>query len=169
MKMQNLTVLLSLSLTALLSGSVMAGPVAAPEAFEYLKGLEGKWVVQNGKPDAPQWEFEVTSRGSAIVERLLIGTEKEMTTVYHLDNDRLIGTHYCQMKNQPHIVAVSKEGDNLNFECDGNVTNTKSHQEQHMHNVRYKRMGEDVEVSMDIVKEGQIVSAPAFRLTRLKE
>ena len=110
----------------------MAGPAAAPEAFEYLKGLEGKWVVQNGKPDAPQWEFEVTSRGSA-------------------------------------IVAVSKEGDNLNFECDGNVTNTKSHQEQHMHNVRYKRMGEDVEVSMDIVKEGQIVSAPTFRLTRLKE
>jgi hypothetical protein len=72
---------------------------AAPEAFEYLKALEGKWVVQNGKPDAPQWEFEVTSRGSAIVERLLIGTEKEMTTVYYLDNDRLIGTHYCQMKN----------------------------------------------------------------------
>ena len=87
-------------------------------AFNYIKGLEGKWVVQGGKEGVFGWEFVVTSRGGVIVERLKVGTPTEMTTVYHLDNGVLVGNHYCQLQNQPNLTAVTSETEgDLHFLC----------------------------------------------------
>jgi hypothetical protein len=49
-------------------------------ALEYLKDLKGKWVVQGGDKGEFGWEFDVTSRGSVVTERLKVGTPTEMTT-----------------------------------------------------------------------------------------
>ena len=57
------------------------------------------------------WTFDLTSRGGAVVERLKVGTPTEMTTVYHLENGKLIGDHYCQLGNQPHLTAVRMDGE----------------------------------------------------------
>ena len=76
-------------------------------AFNYIKGLEGKWVVQGDEEGIFGWEFDVTSRRGVIIERLKVGTPAEMTTVYHLDNGILVGNHYCQLQNQPHLTAVT--------------------------------------------------------------
>ena len=39
-------------------------------AFNFLKELEGKWVVQGGKEGVFGWEFDLTSRDGVIIERL---------------------------------------------------------------------------------------------------
>ena len=57
-----------------------------------------------------------------------------MLTVYNLDNGILRANHFCQLQNQPNLVAVASETEgDLNFLCDGQVGNTKTHDELHMH------------------------------------
>jgi len=105
-------------------------------ALEYLKALEGKWVIQGGDEGPFGWEFDVTSRRSVVVERLKVGTPTEMVTVYHLDDGTLMASHFCQLGNQPHLTVVHSEieGD-LHFECDGNLGGAETHAELHMHGV----------------------------------
>ncbi|MCK7511304.1 MAG: hypothetical protein MZV70_49445 [Desulfobacterales bacterium] len=47
--------------------------------------------------------YRITANGSVVLETLFPGTDHEMLTLYHLDNDRLGLTHYCAMGNQPRM------------------------------------------------------------------
>jgi hypothetical protein len=49
--------------------------------------------------------YRVVSNGSALEETLHVGKEETMVTMYHLDGDRLMVTHYCAAGNQPRMVA----------------------------------------------------------------
>jgi hypothetical protein len=137
-------------------------------AFSYLKGLEGKWVVQGDEEGVFGWEFDVTSRGRVIVERLKVGTPTEMTTVYHLDNGLLIGNHYCQLQNQPKLTAITSdtEGD-LHFLCDGKVGNTQSHDELHMHGVHFQKKDTSLLIWMDMFKNGKLDFETRYELFRV--
>jgi hypothetical protein len=101
-----------------------------------LKSLAGDWVAadKDGKPtDAVVSSIRVTAGGNTVQETLFPGTEKEMVTMYHLDGDGLILTHYCMLGNQPRMRAESG-GDvkKIAFKfLDG--TNLKSSDDQHMH------------------------------------
>lgn len=136
-------------------------------AFEYLKGLEGQWVVNGGKDSALRWTFEVTTDGRYMIERFAVGTPSEMTTVYYLENGLLIADHYCDVDNRPHLRAVSMaaEGD-LHFICDGDVGNTQSHDELHMHGVHFQKKGDDVVVWIDMLENGKVKARPTFTLVR---
>ena len=135
--------------------------------MEFLRGLEGTWVVQDGDEGPFGWSFEVTSRGSPVLERLKVGTPTEMSTTYHLDNGALLAAHFCQLENQPHLRAVRSEleGD-LHFLCDGDVGNTASHAELHMHGVHFRRDGERLRVWMDMVKDGEVAFETSYSLVR---
>ena len=135
--------------------------------FDYLAGLEGEWIVDGGEEGIFGWEFELTSRGGVILERLKVGTPAEMTTVYHLDDGLLIGKHFCQLQNQPTLSAVvsETEGD-LHFLCDGNVGNTKSNDELHMHGVHFQRSDKGLVIWMDMMKDGEIAFETRYHLQR---
>ena len=45
--------------------------------------------------------FRVIAGGSAVVETTGAGTPNEMTTVFHMDGDQLLQTHYCALLNAP--------------------------------------------------------------------
>ena len=136
-------------------------------AFDYLKGLEGQWVVDGGKEGMFGWKFDVTSRGGIVVERLKVGTPTEMATVYHLEDGRLFADHYCQLGNQPHLTAVSMdlEGD-LHFVCDGDVGSTQSHAELHMHGVHFQKKGHSIVVWMDMFENGKVAFQTSYTLVR---
>ena len=106
-----------MSVTLILIGVSLAALAGTPEpvngphpdseaALDYLRGLEGRWVVRGGAEGPFGWEFEVTSRGGVVVERLKVGTPTEMATVYHLENGSLVAAHYCQLGNQPRLTCV---------------------------------------------------------------
>lgn len=147
-------------------------PVSSPHpdreaAFDYLRGLEGRWVVR-GEDEGPfGWEFEVTSRGSVVVERLKVGIPTEMTTVYHLDNDGLVASHFCQLGNQPHLRAVASEAEgDLHFECNGDVTSAGSHAELHMHGVHFQKKGDSMLIWMDMLENGEVAFETSYELVR---
>ena len=100
-------------------------------AFDKLKTLEGNWKgMNNGQP--VEISYELMSGGSALVETLMPKDEPTMVTVYHLDGDKLMMTHYCSAGNQPRMVAdISSDDNELNFEF-VEVTNLKDDSDGHM-------------------------------------
>ncbi|MFT5422279.1 MAG: hypothetical protein ACI89L_000036 [Phycisphaerales bacterium] len=162
-------VLVTLSLTACAShrAPAVASQAENQAAFEYLRDLEGPWVVDGGAEGTFGWEFDITSKGGVILERLKVGTPTEMTTVYHLEDSALVASHFCQLGNQPRLLAVDSQADgDLHFDCDGDVGSAESHNELHMHGVHFKKQGDSVRIWMDMVKDGEIAFETSYTLVR---
>jgi hypothetical protein len=70
-------------------------------AFDQLKSLAGHWEGTNSEGHKVDVSYEVISNGSVVMERLHPGNEPDMITMYALDGDRILVTHYCSMGNQP--------------------------------------------------------------------
>ena len=83
-------------------------PSPAREGFERFKKLEGKWQGRSTKGWEETISFKTIAAGSVVVENSFDAHPNEtMMTMYHLDGDRLMLTHYCVSKTQPRLVATS--------------------------------------------------------------
>jgi hypothetical protein len=99
-------------------------------AFEKLKSLEGSWAGKGSEGQALQVSFRVTSNGSAIMSE--VQRPEDMITMFHLDGDRLMMTHYCGAGNQPRMLGtVSPDGKTITFNF-LDATNVLSTQPGHM-------------------------------------
>ena len=88
---------------------------AAQKSFEELKALEGTWEGKslNGQP--LEVAYRVTSNGSAIMSE--IKGKEDMISLFNLDGDRVLLTHYCAVGNQPRMVAsASTDGKTFTFD-----------------------------------------------------
>ena len=114
---------------ALCAGSAL-GQSDAHAAFEKLKSLQGSWTGKGSEGQSLQVSFRLTSNGSAIMSE--IATPENMITMFHLDGDRLMMTHYCGAGNQPRMVGtLAPDGKTLSFNfLDG--TNMLNSQPGHM-------------------------------------
>jgi hypothetical protein len=81
----------------------------AQSSFDRLKSLVGEWegVAGEGKP--AKASYRLVSNGSTLEETLKPGEEDPMITVYHLDGDRIMVTHYCGAGNQPRMVTSAND------------------------------------------------------------
>lgn len=118
----------------------------AQTRLEKLKKLAGTWkgTAQFGdeKSDAT-FVYKVVGAGSAVQESLFVDTPHEMLTVYTVDGDDLVLTHYCAAGNQPFMKAA-KGGDanTIQFEF-VRAGNMKSDKEMHMHNGKITFVDDD--------------------------
>ena len=105
----------------------------AHASFEKLKALQGTWTGKNSQGDPLQVIFRTTSAGSAVLSE--IEGKEDMITMFHMDGNRLMMTHYCGAGNQPRMVAkASPDGKTFTFDfVDGTnlVPPTTGHM-QHM-------------------------------------
>src|ERR1700733_13839310 len=93
-------------------GDDKAGEKPAPQVtnagLEKMKKLAGTWVTadKDGKPtDQVASIIKVTAGGSAVHETIFPGQPHEMVSVYTVDGQDLIMTHYCVLGNQPRMKA----------------------------------------------------------------
>jgi hypothetical protein len=123
---------LSFAILASLTASAFAES-DAQKSFDKLKTLSGSWEGKNAS-DRLQVTFRVTSNGSAIMSEMVANPD-DMITMFNLDGDRLILTHYCASGNQPRMLGkLSPDGKTMNFDfLDG--TNLNSAQAGHMHHL----------------------------------
>ncbi len=110
---------------------------SAAAAFNKLKTLAGTWeaTTEKGKVTTT---YEVVSNGSAILERLKVPGETEMVTLYNLDGNKLVLTHYCSAGNQPRMEAsgLSPDGELVfNFAGGDNLSDPNA---GHMHHAVLK-------------------------------
>lgn len=129
---------LVLAASATLAGTDTGPAVTKNASFEALKALAGTWTGPAGPAgsEAPEATvvYTVTGAGSALEERMFPGTPHEMVTMYHMDGDALVLTHYCAAGNQPRMKLASSDGKTLSFAFDGG-TNMKAG-DMHMHEAK---------------------------------
>lgn len=157
------------------STSPSARPAAptcdANAAFEKLKKLAGTWVDADAKGDdaKPVSVFRVTAAGSAVVETLFPSQDHEMITVYHLDGDSLMLTHYCAAGNQPRMRASRFVDGKLKMDFAG-ATNLKSDKDTHMHDALLTFVDDDhFQSEWTHYIQGKADSSVKFNLVRRKE
>jgi hypothetical protein len=77
----------------------------AQASFDKLKTLVGQWEGALAGSTS-KVSYRLVSNGSVLEETMQNGPEDTMITIYHLDGDRLMVTHYCGAGNQPRMVAA---------------------------------------------------------------
>ncbi|HJZ95893.1 MAG TPA: hypothetical protein VKE70_05270 [Candidatus Solibacter sp.] len=92
-----------LTICALATAGIAGEPNAidAKAAFSRLKSLAGEW--KSAKDE--RLSIELIAGGTSLVERESAEDRPVMVTVYHLDGNRLLLTHYCMAGNQPRMQA----------------------------------------------------------------
>jgi len=88
-----------------------AGGPGARAQFDQLKTLAGKWEGKSPDGHTSNTTYEVISSGTALLERM---AHDSMTSMYHVDGDRVLLTHYCAVGNQPRL-ALAAEGNVYTF------------------------------------------------------
>lgn len=84
----------------------------ATKAFDRLKSLAGNWQGKGGEMEC-RLTYEVVANGSCVMETCEMSghPEGKMITMYHMDGDHLMLTHYCMARNQPRMRATEFSGD----------------------------------------------------------
>ena len=148
-------------------------PVALPaqsagtQAFDAIKALKGDWEGKMSDGTVVTTSFRTTAAGSAVLQMIGEGTEMEMPTVYHLDGDRLMATHYCAAQNQPRMVLEPGQDPSkaLKFKF-LDVTNLKSPEAGHMNGVAFRFTDRDHMRQEWIYRENGKESPEVFDLVR---
>jgi hypothetical protein len=105
---------IAVSILFVLAATVAVAQSDAKATFERLKSLNGIWEgkTSNGAPF--KITFRTISGGSAVLSE--ITGEENMVTMFHVDNDRVLATHYCAAGNQPRMQAsMSPDGKTITF------------------------------------------------------
>ena len=114
----------------LFTASAFAAPIAQ-QSFEQIKALAGNWEGKGSDGKTVDVSFKVMGNGSSVVSEINAPGDN-MVSVFHMDKDRLLITHYCGAGNQPRMKATaSSDGKTLTFDfVDG--TNLTPSQIGHM-------------------------------------
>lgn len=97
------------------NSSVLAKQIKSTTTTQFatIAALTGEWQVQ----ELPSLRivFEKSVGGSVIIEKWIRGNETHSLTIYHLDGERLIATHYYPQGNQPRLSAPVSDMDVTRF------------------------------------------------------
>jgi hypothetical protein len=120
---------------------------SALTAFERIKKLEGTWRSRSTKGWEERQQFRLIAKGTAVASQSMpvpsvdaskgdTAPDAPMLTVFHMDGDHLLLTHYCEAGNQPRMLATALEdgGRTVRFAF-LDATNMASRTTGHMHAV----------------------------------
>ena len=136
----------------------------AASAMAFLTSTAGEWQSgpqhEHGGP-APAGNRNAVSvktkaAGSAVVHTYAQGTPGEMETIFHMNGDELLLTHYCALQNAPvlRFVKSNKPGE-LKFEFKGG-TNFDAKVDAHLHESTFQIKDKDtVEQSSTVFANGK--------------
>jgi len=165
--MKNVTRCMAVSiLFALVISPGYAGDAASH--FARMKSLAGTWKGTGPEGKSVTVTYEVVANGSVVMERMQTEGEPAMITMYHLDGDDLMMTHYCSAMNQPRMKAKATEADNtVAFELI-DITNLAKPTDGHMQKMRLTFQDEEHITTHWTFKKGDQEHSTPFELQRVK-
>lgn len=151
------------------SAGLHAAEIDSKAAFARLKTLVGEWQA-NTKMGKATLTYELIAGGTSLVERESAERMPAMMTVYHLDGDRLMMTHYCMAGNQPRMQARhfdAKSGE-LRFTF-LDATSLAGADSGHMRNVTFRIAGHDkLSTDWEFYERGKSKNTESFEYTRVR-
>jgi hypothetical protein len=127
------TLRIALALLVVLTSALALAASDAQKTFEQLKALSGSWEGKASDGQPAQVAYRLTANGSALMSE--IKSKEDMITMFNLDGERLLMTHYCGAGNQPRMLAsASPDGKTIKFDF-LDATNLASPEAGHMHHV----------------------------------
>lgn len=109
-------VVVAVAALAMLSANAVLAESDGQASFHQLAGLEGRWVGKGSRGQPVEVTFRMTAGGSALMSEIHGEGHEDMITMFHMDGDRLIMTHYCGAGNQPRMKVVSADAKSVSFE-----------------------------------------------------
>lgn len=138
----------------------------AKALFARIKAMVGKWESQPIMNEVCTVEYTLTGGGSAVVERMTL--HGGMTTVYTLDGDRVLLTHYCAAGNQPRMSATGLADGVAEFKF-VDITSLKSADAPHMHDLTLTFESDDAaNAKWQMYLGGKPAMVAEFQLKRVK-
>jgi hypothetical protein len=129
---------IAVSLVVLLAALAAQAQSGSQQSFGSIKALTGNWEGKTQMGDPVQVSYRVTGGGSAVLGEIVSqmnGKSEDMISMFHMDGDRLLLTHYCAAGNQPRMKATaSADGKTITFDF-VDATNLSSSDAPHMHRV----------------------------------
>jgi hypothetical protein len=92
--------------------NLWAGPL------DHLKALEGDWNGKFADGNEIKVTYTTISGGNAVMETFRLPDGTDMRSIYHMNGEKLMMTHYCESGNQPRLQSASSADGNdvtLNF------------------------------------------------------
>jgi hypothetical protein len=106
----------------------------AVENVEYLLSLAslvGRWTGVADDGQIVRVTYSLHANSSVLMENWQFrGTDA--LTLYHLDNETLMATHYCPLCNQPRLDLTEVRSRRFSFSC-VSATNLSSRDSEHQH------------------------------------
>jgi hypothetical protein len=125
----------AIAIAVVLCATFALAQSGAQKSFDMLKALEGNWERKNSQGQTIQVSFRSTAGGSALMSEIHGQGPENMITMFHMDGDRLLMTHYCGAGNQPRMKGtLSPDGKSVVFDFI-DATNLSSPEAGHMHHV----------------------------------
>lgn len=109
----------------------------AETAFENMKSLVGDWKRQDRPNSTRTIRMELTANDTVLVETWLRGDRAHSLTLYHMDNGKLLATHYCPQGNQPRLkMTAESDAEHIEFAF-MDSTNLQSLDDNHQHSLNW--------------------------------
>lgn len=80
-----------------------ADQIDARAAFAKLQTLVGEWEGKTEAGRVLKVSYRLTAGNTVLVETWTLGPQRESLTLYHMDGESLLATHYCPVGNQPRL------------------------------------------------------------------
>jgi hypothetical protein len=120
----------------LFSATAVMAQSDAQKVLDRFKTLVGTWEGKSPKGQTSEVKYQLMAGGTAVMaESHMIGDE--MSSMFYVDGERLMMTHFCPSGNQPRMQAtISPDLRTVSFEF-LDATNLPGPQAGHMHKAVY--------------------------------
>ncbi|MGA8763719.1 MAG: hypothetical protein WB562_12710 [Candidatus Sulfotelmatobacter sp.] len=108
----------------------------AQKTLDRFKSMVGTWEGKDAKGGPVEDSYKLTAGGTAVMGENKMG-EEDMLSLFYVDGERLLMTHFCPSGNQPRMKATfSPDGKTVTFNFI-DATNLPDLQAGHMSNAVY--------------------------------
>jgi hypothetical protein len=154
------------------AGEYQSDSYTGSAEFERMKQLVGKWegASDMGKADEKvNVEYRLTAGGSSLVETLFPGGAEEMVSVYYDQKGKLAMTHYCMLRNRPHMVLKKADAQRIELVFAKKGNDIDPAREKHMHALRITFADNDhITQKWTMFEKGKDTGQVTLTLTRVR-
>ena len=119
-------------LTLLFASTTLLAQSSAQKTLDRFKSMVGTWQGKSPSGGTSEVTYRLAAGGTAVMADMQMDGD-DMMSMYYVDGDQLLMTHFCPTNNQPRMKAViSPDLNTVSFDF-LDATNLAGPQAGHMH------------------------------------